>query len=179
MEWSVRYCLFRTQVAIDQILRNFPNTPVGLVLRGIVFPLGRRYRTPNDKLTRDCARLLLRPSEARDRLTDGVYVNTRPDDVTGAVEHALLATIAAEDAERTLRASGRRQPWNLERTAWLQSLVGEGVLSQTEATLLVDAENAMQRIIQVDDFPHDFAQGGQRSHTGQGASGDAPLQRTA
>jgi len=57
MEWSVRHCLFQTQIALDQILRNFPSTPIGLILRGIVFPLGRRYRTPNDKLTQACARI--------------------------------------------------------------------------------------------------------------------------
>ena len=83
LEWSVRHALFETQVALDQILRNFPNTPIGLVLRGIVFPLGRRYRTPNDRLTRACAHILLSDSEARDRLTDGVYLSPDPTDVTG------------------------------------------------------------------------------------------------
>ena len=48
VEWGARYCIFQTQIALDQILRNFPSVWVGLILRAVVFPLGRRFRTPND-----------------------------------------------------------------------------------------------------------------------------------
>jgi len=159
MEWSVRHCLFNVQVALDQILRNFPNTFIGLVLRGIVFPLGRRYRTPNDKLARQCAAVLLEPGDARDRLTEGAYINDRPDDVTGCIEHAFNAVIAAEDAQRKLKKSRKKRPYNNTYEQWLAALVTEGVLTDKERDLLIASEKATDVVIQVDDFPNDFLQG--------------------
>ena len=158
MEWSVRHALFETQQALDQILRNFPSTPIGLVLRALVFPLGRRYRTPNDRLTQACARLLLEPSEARDRLTEGVYLSADPEDVTGSIEHALGATLAAAPAAKKLRESKRRQPWGVDHDTWLQTLVAEAVIDEVESALLRDAAIATRRVIDVDDFPNEVRQ---------------------
>ncbi len=159
LEWSVRHALFETQVALDQILRNFPNTPIGLVLRGIVFPLGRRFRTPNDKLTQACARIVLSDTEARDRLTAGAYVSDDPEDVTGSIEYALRCVLAAEDAERKLKQSRQQRPYNLDYEGWLQQLVKDAVLEEAEATLLVTADKATQRVVDVDDFPNEIGQG--------------------
>lgn len=159
LEWSVRYALFQTQVALDQILRNFPNTPIGLILRGIVFPLGRRYRTPNDKLTQACARILLSESEARDRLTSGTYISTDPEDVTGCIEHALKSVVAADAAERKLKAASQAQPYDMDYDTWMQQLVTDQVLDQSDADLLTAAAKATHRVIMVDDFPNDVRHG--------------------
>ena len=158
LEWSVRQALFQTQVALDQILRNFPNTPVGLLLRGIVFPLGRRFRTPNDRLTKACAKILLEDNEARDRLTEGVYRSDDPEDVTGSVEHALRAVLAAEDAGRKLKNSKQKQPYNVDYPTWIQQMVTENVINQDESKLLLASSEATRRVIMVDDFPNDVLQ---------------------
>lgn len=158
MEWSVRHCLFNVQIALDQILRNFPNKYIGLVLRGVVFPLGRRYRTPNDKLTHQCARVLLSPSETRDRLTSGVYLSEDPNDVTGCVEHAFNCSVAAQDAERKLKQSRRKRPYDQSHDDWLESLVDEKVLTAKEVELIKASEQATHKVIMVDDFPNDFKQ---------------------
>ncbi|MBX2879423.1 MAG: acyl-CoA dehydrogenase [Granulosicoccus sp.] len=161
LEWSVRHALFQTQIALDQVLRNFPNTPVGLILRGIVFPLGRRYRTPNDKLTQACARLLLAQSEARDRLTEGVYVSDDPEDVTGRIEYALSCVLAADAAERKLKKSGQVKPYDTDYDKWLEDLAAEGVLDKKEVELLCEAARATRLVVMVDDFPNEVKQSGQ------------------
>ncbi|MEE9319963.1 MAG: acyl-CoA dehydrogenase [Granulosicoccus sp.] len=160
LEWSVRHALFETQVAIDQILRNFPNTAVGLTLRGIVFPLGRRYRTPNDRLTQQCARILLDDSEARDRLTSGTYLSDDPTDATGSIEYAFHAVLEASNAARKIRSARCKQPWSLGYETWLQQLTAENIIDGAEAELLKVAAIATQRVVAVDDFPNDVAQGG-------------------
>ena len=159
MEWSVRYCLFNVQIALDQILRNFPSTIVGILLRGIVFPLGRRYRTPNDKLTRQIAELLLEPSEARDRLTSGTYISNDPDDVTGCIEHALNCTIAASAAASKLRKSREQRPYEMDYKTWVEQMAQKNIIAADEVALLVEAERATHKVIMVDDFPNDFRQG--------------------
>jgi acyl-CoA dehydrogenase len=163
MEWSVRHALFQTQVALDQILRNFPNTAIGLVLRAIVFPLGRRYRTPNDRLTQACAEILLGEGEARDRLTEGVFISDDPKDVTGRIEHALKAVLAAEPAARKLKATRRIQPYGVDYATWLQQITAENVLDPQEAALLLEASEAANEVIRVDDFPNDVGQGAKQA----------------
>lgn len=159
LEWSVRHALFETQVALDQILRNFPSTFIGLILRGIVFPLGRRYRTPNDSLTQACARILLSESEARDRLTHGVYLSDDPEDVTGSIEFAMKAVLAADSAERKLKAAKVSKPYDLDYSDWLKQLSDEGVITSEEVDTLVVAASATKRIVDVDDFPNDVRHG--------------------
>ncbi len=171
LEWSVRYSLFQTQVALDQILRNFPNTPIGLLLRGIVFPLGRRYRTPNDKLTQACARILLSESDARNRLTEGVYLSDDPLDVTGSIEHALKMVVAAESAERKLKAAKRTQPYGMDYPTWLQQLTAEEVIDKTDEAALIKSAEATHRIVMVDDFPNEMKQGSVAS-SASGANSD-------
>jgi len=158
LEWSVRNSLFQTQVALDQILRNFPSTTVGLLLRGIVFPLGRRFRTPNDNLTQACARILMSESEARDRLTEGVYLSDDPEDVTGSIEFAMKAVIAATPAERKVKESGRKIPYDTDYPTWLQQLTADDVITAEEAELLQTSAVATKRVIDVDDFPNDVLQ---------------------
>ncbi len=158
LEWSVRNSLFQTQVALDQILRNFPSTPVGLLLRGIVFPLGRRFRTPNDNLTQACARILMSESEARDRLTEGVYLSDDPEDVTGSIEFAMKAVIAATPAERKIKESGRKIPYDMDYPTWLQQLTADDIITAEEAELLQTSAVATKRVIDVDDFPNDVQQ---------------------
>lgn len=159
LEWSVRHALFETQVALDQILRNFPSTFIGLILRGIVFPLGRRYRTPNDSLTQACARILLSESEARDRLTQGVYISDDPEDVTGSIEFAMKAVLAADAAERKLKAARRVKPYDVDYVDWLHTLGSEGVISEEDINNLMVAAEAVKRVVDVDDFPNDVRHG--------------------
>ncbi|MCB1754381.1 MAG: acyl-CoA dehydrogenase [Gammaproteobacteria bacterium] len=158
LEWSARHCLYEIQIALDQILRNFPNVTVGLILRAIVFPLGRRFRTPNDKLGHQVAKLLLEPSEARDRLTSGMYINEDPDDVTGKLEYALKKVIAAEPVEKILRAQKLKQPVGVTLEEWLEELTQQGIINNQEAALYSEAQQATRNVIMVDDFPRESTQ---------------------
>ena len=160
VEWSARYCIYHTQVALDQILRNFPSPWVGFILRGVVFPLGRRFRTPNDRLGHQVARLLLTPGETRDRLTDALYINRDPDDVTGCLEVAMELAVAADPIEKTLKDNGLRKPYHLDYPDWVAGLVKSGDLSESDGKILIDSAVATRKVIMVDDFPGDFLQAG-------------------
>lgn len=160
VEWSVRYCLYETQIALDQVLRNFPSAWVGVILRGVVFPLGRRYRTPNDKLGRKVANILLTPGEARDRLTEALYISHDANDVTGCLEVAMELAIKADPIEKALKDKGFRQPYDLDYSEWISSLVKSGDVTGPESNILLESAVATRKVIMVDDFPGDFLQSG-------------------
>ena len=174
IEWGAKYCIYETQVALDQILRNFPNKWVGLVLRGVMFPLGRRFRTPNDRLGRKVAGLLLEPGETRDRLTAALYNTENPDDVTGCLEVAMKLAIEADPIEKSLKDRDLRKPYDTDYTTWLNDLVAQEHLSRQQADLLAASAEATHKVIMVDDFPNDFRQGAV-----VGASSSADLARAS
>ena len=121
----------------------------------MVFPLGRREQGPDDKLKHKVASLLMEPSQTRDRLSAGMYINFHEEDVLGRLESALLKVLAADPARKHLKAKGYVfQPGTGDYEQWTEQLVSEGVISEAEATTLVQARRAALRAIAVDHFPH-------------------------
>ena len=159
LEWSMQMCLFRIQEALDGVLRNFPSRVVGQVLRLIVFPTGKPYRAPDDRLGHRLAEILLTPGDCRNRLTSGVYLSSDPADPGGAVEYALMKTLEVEPLERRLRKEGQVRGYAETLSTWIGRLLHESHIDATEAALLRDAHDAIRRAIMVDDFePEQAAQ---------------------
>ena len=84
-----------------------------------------------------------------------MYRNDDPEDVTGSIEHALRAVLAADDAGRKLKNSKQKQPYNVDYPTWIQQMATDNVISQDEAKLLLASSEATRRVIMVDDFPND------------------------
>ncbi|MFT3760800.1 acyl-CoA dehydrogenase [Thauera sp.] len=163
MHWAIWDCMYRIQVAFEGVIANFPNKLFAFLLRRlIVFPLGRPYKVPSDRLGHEVASLLIDPSATRDRLTADVHL---PDDIeepVGALEAALLATVEAEPIEAKLKQaqrSGSFQPglmtggdvdevWRRARDA--------GVITGAEYQLVERRNMLRDKVIRVDDFPYDF-----------------------
>ncbi len=155
--WSVRDSLYQAQQAIDAILSNFPVKPLATLLRWTIFPLGMPFRPPLDARNRDCARILLEPGAARERLTAGMYVSRSESDPTGALEAAFTATLACEPIEKKVRdaqKAGRLAP-KLDHAPHALAL-DAGILSQDEFLLWQKKETLRRNVIKVDDFPQDF-----------------------
>ena len=72
-----------------------------------MFPLGRPYVVPSDRLGHKVAALLIAPSATRDRLSSDVYLPTDIEEPVAALEAALLATIAAEPIESKVKQAQR------------------------------------------------------------------------
>ncbi len=152
VEWSAKYCLDQVQIALDEILRNFPLKTVGLLIRLMVFPLGLSLRQPNDRLGQRVAALLLKPGEARDRLTRGIFVSNDEKDVTGKLEVAMQAVIETDPIEKRLRAHKKLKPDLQDYDDWLDELVSEEEISQDEAELLRRLRRLIRDVIMVDEF---------------------------
>ena len=163
MHWAIWDCMFRIQQAFEGVIANFPNKLFAFVLRRVVvFPLGRPYVVPSDKLGHKVAALLLEPSPTRDRLTADVHLPTDIEDPVGALEAALAATLAAEPVEAKLkdaRRQGRFDPKNLASgdvdEIWRVALHA-GVIDEREFALVERRNQLRNKVIRVDDFPYDL-----------------------
>src|SRR5207247_9067981 len=96
MHWAIWDAMFRAQTAFEGVISNFPNRLIATLMRRTVFPLGRPYVVPSDKLGHEVARLLIEPSATRDRLTGGMYLPRSESDIIGAIQAAVQATLAVE-----------------------------------------------------------------------------------
>ena len=152
LHWACRDALYGIQTAFDELFRNLPGRWPGRVLRLIVFPLGMPYDAPSDANDRRVARLLLTPSAARDRLTDGVYIGG-PEEPAGRVEYALGRAVEAERATRKLYRALRSGDIAADLPeAQIDEALACDMISEPEAQLLREAEAAREEAIRVDEF---------------------------
>lgn len=154
VQWACEDCLYRTQQALIGLLDNFPAPWVGRLLRRWLFPLGAPYGPPPDAVGQQAAALLLTPGIARDRLTDGLYLPTDPDQPLAALDTAMAAAVDAAPALQALRkamAAGSLSPGDPELAA--DAGLALGVIDAAQAQRIRTAKEARWRVIQVDDFP--------------------------
>jgi acyl-CoA dehydrogenase len=162
MHWAIWDAMFKAQNAFEGVISNFPNRIIAFALRRIVFPLGRPYVVPSDRLGQDVARLLIAPSATRDRLTAGIHVGTKEDDPIALIDRALTATVIAEPVEAKLRAAIRegRLDGSLPPGAGIEALadraLAAGIVSVEESRALITQRELMAKVIRVDDFDMDL-----------------------
>ena len=124
-----------------------------MLLRVIIFPLGRRLKPPSDRTGRHVARLLMTPGPARDRLLEGCHVNRDPEDVTGLLNDTLEKILLADPVEQRLAKALRSgELEDVEGIDYLAVAAESGVISPEEAKLVRDAREARRAVIEVDDF---------------------------
>lgn len=158
VRWILETCLQRIQIAFDGFFANFSTRLLGVLLRYAVFPWGRSYHGPSDKLSRKLAQQLLVPSAMRDRLTRYCYVSHDAQDITGRMEMAFLKMIEAEPAEKKLQQAVRagKIPRRVSLSEQLEAAVVAELLNADEVAQLKQADLARVDALKVDEFSHDL-----------------------
>ena len=105
LDWVMQDTLWRIQETLSGILHNLPFRPLRILLRFLVFPLGRCSAPPSDALGHRVAQMLMRRDGARDRLTRGMYLPHDENEPLGALEAALASAVACEVLQRKLDAA--------------------------------------------------------------------------
>jgi len=162
MHWAIWDAMYKAQGALEGVISNFPNRFLAILLRRLVFPLGRPYVVPSDRLGHEVAKLLIEPSATRDRLTAGMFLGRDLDDPVADVERALAATVAVEPIEAALKAAVKdgRIDAKLPPGASIEVLaergVAAGVIAADAARALVEQRALVAKVIRVDDFAQDL-----------------------
>ena len=153
LHWACQQTLHRAQQSLLAIFHTLPIRSLAYLLRAALFPTGKPYAPPADKLIHQISALLLKHTPSRDRLTQGIYVNQNPDDVTGRIEVAFHAVLAASSAEKKISAAQKQKiiPKGMTLDV-LDAARAKGIVTKKEAELLVLSEKARFSVISVDDF---------------------------
>ncbi len=153
LRWACDDSLYRMQESLRALLRNLPVRPLAWLLQVMVFPSGTPFTEPDDRRGHAAARLLLKPSEARDRLTADVFTSTDPDIAVGRLELALAQAEMVAPIETTL-LNARRAGLLSGKTAreLAAHAHAQGIINEKELAQLEQMEALRSQVIQVDAF---------------------------
>jgi len=155
LHWAMQNTLHDIETAIDDFLANFPNKAIGVVLRGLVIPFGRRVGKPSDKTEHAIAQMLQTPCSARSRLGYGQYLARVEGNLFGDLEQTLDDVLAAEPIfERICKHKKAKLPFT-RLAALADDALSEDIINEEEADLLRRTEAGRLRTINVDDFDHE------------------------
>lgn len=155
VHWNLQLALYNCQVAFKEFFENLPNRPVAWVLRTLVFPFGGTYRLPNDRLEHELVKPMLSDNAFRDRLTSAMYIGKDNSDPAFIIEDAfkkVLATATTHAAINKAVKKGDIEP-DLDIERRTQSALKLELCTKAEADAYIEAEQARNEAIQVDDYP--------------------------
>ena len=154
VEWCCRTLLYAAQEQLHGFLRNFPNRWLAALMRLVVFPRGRTYFAPADRLGRRIVEPLMMPSALRDRLAHGIYRTPEPGNPLGLLQEALELALAAEPLEKRLRVEGVKtgRITALDLPGQIEQALACGLLSEAQAQQLREYDRKVMAIVNVDDF---------------------------
>jgi acyl-CoA dehydrogenase len=160
VEWACRHLLYQAQEQLHGFLRNFPNRFMAGLMRMVIFPRGRTYFAPDDKLGAAVANSMMAVTDTRVRISDGLYKTIEPDNPLGLLQEALSLADAAEPLERRIRVEGVKtgRIHALDLPHQIDEALEIDLITVAEAELLRDYDRKVMDLINVDDFdPRELA----------------------
>ncbi len=153
MRWASEYCLYKIQESFYGLFDNFPNAIIGKGLRLIIFPWGRCFKYPTDTLTSKAASILATPCEARDRLTEGLFMPEDESEPVAQLEKAVELMLGVKDIEKKLyKARKSAQILEMPGEPLYKTALKVGVITEEEAQQMEAMTEAQRKVIMVDDF---------------------------
>ena len=153
VRWALQESLYRMQESFRSLYRNLPNRPLSWVLRVLTFPTGFAFSEPSDRAAHAAARLLLAPSNTRERLTGGVFIHPDTDERSQQLETALQLANELNPLETQLK-SLRRKGVLASRTldALSQEALEKNLITRDDRQRIVTYLALVNLVVQVDAF---------------------------
>jgi hypothetical protein len=133
--------LHAAQSALADLIANFPNPAVRLLLRVALMPFGITCAKPSDVLTQAAAAAISEPTATRDRLTSGIFAPR--DSELGKLDQAFRLMSELEPLRQEMRRA---------RVRTAEDAVAKGILSDNEAERMREALALVRDVSSVDDF---------------------------
>ena len=153
VEWSIRTLMYQAQEALHAFLRNFPNRFVATLMRIFIFPRGRTYSAPSDKISMEIVKLVTSPNESRESLSEFAYTTKDSTNPLGLLQEVLELTVKYEDIEKRLKQARKE---GLLKSDYLGDQITEAekaqVISKAESRNMRAYHEKVMAILAVDDF---------------------------
>ncbi len=156
VDWAAQQLLFEIEQAFQGIIQNFPIAWAKGFLKLIMLPFGPQRKVPSDALGKKLAKLLTTTCPTRERLTRLVYKEPVANCPVGRMEEAFIKIVTVADTEKKfIKAVRAHKIQGLTVHDQIKQAEHLGQLTADEASQLMEAEQARQAVIKVDDFDMD------------------------
>ena len=156
VRFALETAFHNIQQAFDGLFYNFKVPGFSWFFRGVLGSWSRINRISSgtsDGMGSQVAQIIQRPGEQRNRLIDGIFISTKPEDHLRKLEAALVTVKAAEDTDRKVKKAVRsKQIAKLKGAALYQEALAKNVITKDEFDTLDRAEKVRWEMIQVDEF---------------------------
>ncbi len=156
LDWTLAYGMKHIEEALHGITRNMPSRVVGLTAHALIFPFGRRYELPCDKLVSKIADSLFDPeSSVRDDLTGEIFIPSANEPSLGMLEAAFKAVTAAAPIRKKVDKARRHGKIVKADVPTMANKAKElGLIDDKELKQILAAEAARDSAVQVDNFDY-------------------------
>jgi acyl-CoA dehydrogenase len=153
VQWACEDLLFKIQTAFDELLSNYPNKALGMFLRVLIFPIGKRFKKPSDKLGHKVSALMINETETRERLARGIYQGEEGFNCAALLKKAMTAAIAIEPIEKAVRYAQRKgKITGRDMNELMQAAVAAEIISAEDLQQWKETCELRDQVINVDDF---------------------------
>jgi len=147
VQWCLQYCLANIQQSFVDFLDNFPNKLIAKPLQWMIFPPWRTYKMPSDDLSLKLSAAMMQPSEFRERITQyTVPVSKLEETWLKMIEVEPLLTKIEMAVKQGIIVKSSKMADKI------QAAVINKIISDKEASILLNFEKMRLDIIQVDEF---------------------------
>ncbi len=159
VRWCLQHLMHQYQVAMTEILQNYPNKTVGRVLKFLVFPVGSHFDPPHDYLETEVSRLITQNTSTRQHLLSGTFDKDLDTNPVGKVNAVFLRRLELEDSFAKIKSAIKQGKMEKALGAEQINLAqAAGVIEKEEALLLRKFDKRLMEIIDVDDYdPQEFS----------------------
>lgn len=164
VDWSIQHCLYEAQQAMLDLFRNFPNRIFGTKMKIFVFPYGKKFRRPSDKLESQICKALVSNCETRQAMKANCFVPDNDKDPAGRVENAFLESLESSHIKKKIITAIKSK--DLPKTNWtncIDEAVEKEIIDKKEAKIVTEMLKKINNIIQTDEFD-DYALGPKNAH---------------
>ncbi len=159
VKWCCEYALVQIQRGFDNVYANLPVPVLGKLFSGPV-AIWSRFNAigtmPNDKLGAQVAKIMITPGDARDRLTDGLFMPSDETEQASLYEKAFNLTYKNIGTYKKIGKAIRSGKIRKARPKYvLDDALEANVITQEEYNNVVEMESIRDKVVAVDSFNFD------------------------
>ena len=153
VKWVLEHCLFSAQNALSEVMDNFGVSYVGCTLKALVFPYGKPYKKPSDKLEKLLSHNLQGDSDTRKAFKAMCHIPNSYDDLIGRVEIAFQDVLLTNPIKDKIHKAIKEHKLPKASIDKIASKAFElCIINIDELELLKTAAKHTSDVIQVDEF---------------------------
>ena len=153
VEWTMNYLTHQYQIAMQEILQNYPSKLLAMKMGFIIFPLGSRFDAPRDYQDTALVKIFTTASKTRERLLQGTFDQNLSTNPVGQVNAVFMKSLELAPLYKKIRDANKSGLVEKALGAQQIELAKQAnVITDAEAEQLFEFDAQLMEVIHVDHF---------------------------